>query len=115
METFNLAVTHLSLVVGTIGIVVILVGALRAALMFIKQGMLPLKDPKAAEYSSIRLVLGGHIILGLDFLVAKDIMDTMLLTPGHDIWKELAILISVVTVRIVLTHFMLKEMRELAK
>ena len=114
MENFTLIITHLSLVVGTLGIVVIILGAVRAGFMFLAQGFTRLKDPRAAEFANIRLVLGGHIILGLDFLVAKDIMDTMLLEPGDEIWKELAILGTVVAVRIVLTHFMLKEMRELS-
>lgn len=99
-------VENLSMLIGVVGIGVILVGALKGLYYY-----LVTKDEH--NFQHVRLVLGSHIILGLDFMVGKDIIDTMLLDSGAEFWRDLAGLITVVVIRIVLTHFMLQEIRDL--
>ena len=99
-------VANLSLLIGMIGISIILVGALKGLYYYVV-------TPDKHNFQHVRLVLGSHIILGLDFMVGKDIIDTLLLDAGIEFWSDLASLITVVTIRIVLTHFMLQEIREL--
>lgn len=109
-EAYFLIVSHCSLAVGTIGLIIILLGALRSTVMYLGS----LFGSSDYSFSKIRLVLGGHIVLGLDFLVGQDIMNTVLLERNAHFWQGIAELVIVVAVRIILTHFMIKEMKELA-
>jgi len=106
VEHILAVITWLSLLIGVIGILIIVWGALKAFLIF-------LRHHTHEDFQHIRLELGSHVILGLDFLVGKDIIDTLLLDTGARFWEDLAGLGTVVAIRIILTHFMLKEIREL--
>jgi uncharacterized membrane protein len=110
-ETYIQIVSYCSLAVGSVGLFIILIGALRATFMYLGS----LTKASDRQFSETRLVLGGHIVLGLDFLVAQDIMNTILLDRNEHFWQGLAELVTVVIVRVVLTHFMIKEMNELEK
>ena len=59
----------------------------------------------------LRVNFGSYLLLGLEFLIASDILKTVL-DPALD---ELAILGGVVVVRTVLSVFLNKEIRELAE
>jgi len=99
-------IAWISLLIGLIGIIIIVWGAVKAFSLFILHH-------KHEDFQRIRLELGSHVILGLDFLVGKDIIDPLLLDTGARFWEDLAGLGTVVAIRIILTHFMLKEIREL--
>ncbi|NCP67067.1 DUF1622 domain-containing protein [bacterium] len=98
-------VEGLSLFIGSIGIGIIVIGAVKGLYHYIVT-----RDEH--NFQHVRLVLGSHIILGLDFMVGKDIIDTILLDNGAEFWRDLAGLITVVSIRIILTHFMLKEVEQ---
>lgn len=107
MHTFVFnAVETLSLMIGAIGITIITIGAIKGSYHY-----LTTRDEH--NFQQVRLVLGSHIILGLDFMVGKDIIDTVLLDSGAEFWRDLAGLITVVFIRIILTHFMLKEVEQI--
>lgn len=109
MEEIIFAVVEsLSLLIGAIGIAIIVIGCLKALYHYVV-------TREEHNFQHVRLVLGSHIILGLDFMVGKDIIDTVLLDSGEAFWQDLASLITVVTIRIILTHFMLKEVAEAEK
>lgn len=59
----------------------------------------------------LRADFGSYLLLGLEFLIASDILKTVV-DPTLD---ELAILGGVVVVRTVLSVFLNKEIKELAK
>ncbi len=101
-------IEDLSLIIGMIGIFIIIIGAGKALYAFFMK-------PDTEDFQQVRLTLGAHVILGLDFLVGKDIIDTMLLDSGEwsQFWMDLTGLITVVTIRIVLNHFMLQEIQEI--
>ena len=101
-------IENLSLLIGVIGIAIILIGALKGIYHYVVT-----RDEH--NFQHVRLVLGSHIILGLDFMVGKDIIDTLLLDSGNEFWRDLAGLITVVSIRIILTHFMLQEIRGIKK
>ncbi len=107
-EAIYTVVEALSLLIGAIGIGIIVIGAIKGLWHYVAT-----RDEHNFQHT--RLVLGSHIILGLDFMVGKDIIDTILLDNGPEFWRDLAGLITVVTIRIVLTHFMLKEVAEAEK
>ena len=108
MITLNLhsIVEFVSPIIGFIGILVILIGAVHALFKYIF-------TEKGKSSISARVVLNHHLVLGLDFLVGKDIMDTFLLHPGTTEWLDLATLVTVVAVRIILSYFLEKEIDHL--
>lgn len=59
----------------------------------------------------LRADFGSYLLLGLEFLIASDILKTVV-DPTLD---ELAILGGVVVVRTILSVFLNKEIKELAK
>lgn len=109
MDILIAFVQSASFFIGLTGTTVIFIGSI----LGIYQYLVPKYD-----IQSVRLTLGTHIILGLDFMVGKDIIDTMLL-DGSDseklFWMDLAGLFTVVIIRIVLTHFTSKELREIER
>ena len=107
-ETIFTIVEGLSLFIGAIGISIIVVGSVKGLYYYVIT-----RDEH--NFQKVRLVLSSHIILGLDFMVGKDIIDTILLDSGPEFWRDLAGLITVVGIRIILTHFMLKEVEEANK
>ena len=55
------------------------------------------------------------MLLGLDFLVCKDLIDTLLLDSGAEFWRDLAGLSIIVCIRIVLSVLAQKEIHELER
>ena len=89
--------------IGIAGVCIIVTGAAKGFWEYIA------KSEK--HFPQIRITLGTNLVLGLDFLVGKDIIDTLLLgTDGHSIYEDLLSLVVIVGIRIILTHFLLKEL-----
>ena len=107
MEAFLFKIIgEISFLIGVVGILVIVLGSLRAFFQYIF-------SIQKNNFERIRLTLGSHLILGLDFLVGKDIIDTLLLDSNEVFFTDLAGLITVVTIRIVLTFFTEKELEKI--
>ena len=60
---------------------------------------------KAAAFDKIRFDIGVHLLLGLEFLIAADIIRSVV-NPNLE---QLAILGGIVTIRTVLSYFLGKE------
>lgn len=56
----------------------------------------------------IRIELGQHLALGLEFLVGKDIVDTII-DPS---WEDLGKLGAIIIIRTVLSIFLARELKE---
>ncbi len=109
MESNILEIIHYaSFTIGIVGILIIIIGAIRGFYHY-------LLHLRADNFAQIRYEVGSHIILGLDFLVGKDIIDTMLIDANNPekFWMDLAALLTVVTIRIILTYFIQKEIADL--
>ena len=108
MDQINIIIEYLSLFIGGIGVLIIFLGALKGLYEYI--------FISSKHIQEVRLTLSSHLILGLDFMVGKDVIDTMLLVNhGDNFWKELAALVIVVIIRITLTVTMEKEIETLRK
>jgi uncharacterized membrane protein len=83
---------------------VIIISVIMAVISFLKILRNPIKD-QIMEKESIRLRLARGILLALDFEIGSDIIKTMQI-PGI---KELLILGVIVTIRIVLSWSLSKE------
>lgn len=97
-------VDALVLLVEAVGAVVIFVGALLAALQFLR--VLPRRNPDA--FVSVRLTLGRYLALGLEFQLASDVLRTAI-APSFD---ELGKLAAVAAIRTALNFFLAREIRE---
>ncbi len=96
---------YIVLFAGFIGILVISIGILKALYYFIRN----------KSFWEIRIILVKHIMLGLDFLIARDIIETVILKSDNSLWIDLAALILIIVIRVVFSYFAEKEMDQLTE
>lgn len=93
-----------------IGIAVVLWGAIEGLirlLLRIKSALTGTASP--APISRIRSAIGEKTALGLDFFLAGDIIQTIVIPS----WESLAMLGGIVVIRTVIAFFLNKDLREL--
>lgn len=94
--------------VSGIGVLIVLVGVVEAAWRFLRlrfdgqEGHTHL----LLQTDFIRERLGAHLLLGLDFFVAADIIKSTLAPT----WENVGILAAIVAIRIALSYFLSREM-----
>jgi len=93
----------LGAIIGSIGVTVIFVGCLRGLYLFLKKFF-----TNNALLADIRIEIGHYLALGLEFLVAKDIIETIV----QPTWDELGKLAAIITLRTLLTLFLAHEVKE---
>lgn len=101
-----------ALVISVLSIAVVIYGTVIALVAFVKNEFHRLKNNYDVQYLRIlRADLGTYLLLGLEFLIAADILKTIL-EPGM---QELLVLGGVVILRTVLSFFLNKEIQEIDK
>lgn len=96
-------------IVSLLGVFVILWGAVVGIKCFIKECQKKVKRTDALD--EMRLRFGRTIVLGLEFIVAADVIDT---TMAPD-YYSVGILASLVAIRTLLTFFMNQELNHLSE
>lgn len=91
-------------VIGYIGVMIMAYGGVKSALHFMlstirKQNHLP----------HIRIELGKHLALGLEFLVGKDIIESIM----QPTWDELGKLAAIIALRTAVTLMLSWELKEI--
>ncbi len=94
---------NIAFIVGLIGVTVIVVGVLVGFYFYIAR----------KTFWKVRVSLVKHILLGLDFLIARDIIETVILKSNSALWIDLASLVLIIAIRVIFTIFAEKEMNEL--
>ena len=92
-------------VIEAFGALVVVVGSTRTVVQYLRSCMGPGPDRMA----SLRIQLGQSMVMGLEFLVAADILRTAL-TPT---WNEMLLLAALIGLRTVLNYFVELELRTL--
>lgn len=95
-----------------IGIAVVLWGALEGLfklLVHVKSALL--RKASGMQIRNIRSAIGEKTALGLDFFLAGDIIQTIMVPS----WESLAILGGIVVIRTVIAFFLNKDLRELSE
>ncbi len=88
---------------------IIIWGVIVSAFQFIKNEFSKNSDnEKAMKRGYIRASLGSYILLGLEVLIAADIIDTI----AHPELNEIIILIVIVFIRTFISYFLQKEIKE---
>jgi uncharacterized membrane protein len=98
------AVDTLVRLVEATGVVIIFIGAVLAAIGFVRA--LPRRDPDS--FVPVRLTLARFLALGLEFQLASDILRTAI-APS---FEELGKLAAVAAIRTALNYFLSREVRE---
>ena len=76
IEMFRNVVEQVGLVIDAVGVLVVVIGIVMAAIR-----LLTLPSAPLGKYKQFRQDLGRGILLGLEFLVAADIIRTVAVTP----------------------------------
>ncbi len=98
---------NVTLVVGVIGILIILWGVFIGLFRFIQLESRRLKRENICKKRDVlRYHLSSYLLLGLEFLVAADVIHTI----SKPSLREIAILGSIVGIRTLLNFFLNKEL-----
>jgi uncharacterized membrane protein len=93
-DTVDAAMHLIATAIEIVGVGIIVLGALIAAVLFLRRGIGGSEWEKA--YDGFRADLGRGILLGLEFLVAADIIGTVAVAPT---FKSLGVLAAIVLIR----------------
>lgn len=94
-------------IIGYVGIVIMLVGLVKSLWLFVSRQLLRQED----ILSAIRIELGQHLALGLEFLVGKDIIESLV----NPTWDDLGKLAAIIVLRTILTIFLQRELKEVER
>ncbi len=101
------ALNYIAIGISIAGSIIIIWGVLTTIFLFCKTEKDRLINIKLQNNSSaIRNQFSGYLILGLDFMLAADIIHTI----HNPILKELYVLAMIVGIRSVISFFLSKEM-----
>ena len=103
-------VNVVSFALNIVGVLIILFGAVVALLDFLKKEIFAKSDLVKLN-ESIRIRLGSYLVFGLEFFIAGDIIKTII-TPT---WDTLGMLGAIVVIRTILSYFLTKDLRSVAK
>jgi uncharacterized membrane protein len=103
---------YISLGIGALGIFIVLWGVILGFIEFIStQAAFFSKGRKPVPLEKIRIDLGRYLLLGLEFLIAADIIRTIV-KPSLE---EVAVLVAIVAIRTVISFFLNKEIERLGQ
>ncbi len=97
--------SYLVPLVESFGVLVIMVGALRTITKYLRSCI----GHTNQRMTSLRNQLGQSMVMGLEFLVAADILRTALAPT----WNDMLLLASLVGLRTILNYFMERELKAL--
>jgi uncharacterized membrane protein len=111
--SFQSILDYISLVIGGLAVLIIVYGIIVGLLEFSRAEWRNLKVSRVRSYDfqNIRHDVGFHLLLGLEFLIAADIIRTVIRTS----LEELAILGGIVAIRTVLSYFLGREISQYKK
>ena len=102
--------TLLSLIIGVMGIIIIVWGILLVSVEFLQtEYLVLLRKNVTTDKHALRQQLGSYILLGLEFMIAGDIIHT-LIKPDREALIELG---AIVAIRTVISYFLNKELETL--
>ena len=100
----------LAIIMSVISLLIVTYGALIAmVLFFINEFKRFTGKYSTTNIRRLRSVFGTYLLLGLEFLIASDILKTVL----EPTFQELIILAGIVVIRTILSVFLNKEIKEL--
>jgi uncharacterized membrane protein len=102
---------HLGVGVSMVGVLIIVYGVMVGLLRFVRSEVHALNGTKVdAERRHLRHLLGYYLLLGLEFLIAADIIET-LMKPTVNGFNDFIVLGSTIVVRTVISWSLDKELK----
>ena len=98
------SVNVLRLAVEAAGMAIIAIGALGAAVGYVRT----LIRSDSSGFTDVRLSFARHLVLALEFQLASDLLSTAM-APG---WPEIGMLAAVAAIRTFLNYFLNLEMQQ---
>jgi len=98
--------------IEALGIAVVIWGAIEGLFGLMLRIKIALcREQQGVPISHIRVAIGEKTALGLDFFLAGDIIQTIIIPS----WESLAMLGGIVVIRTIIAFFLNKDLRELAE
>ncbi len=98
---------HTSFGIGIFGVLVIVFGVARGLVRFVRAELRGMRNVDVEDdRKRLRQVLGYYLLLGLEFLIAADIIDTLMKPSPQD----LLVLGSIVLIRTVISYSLNAEL-----
>lgn len=110
MAAFHDVVNVISFVLNIAGALIILFGVSISIFEFLKKEIFTRGDLIKSN-ETIRINLGSYLVLGLELFIAGDIVKTII-TPT---WQSLGMLGAIVVIRTILSYFLTKDLKGVAK
>jgi uncharacterized membrane protein len=99
---------HASFGIGVLGVLVIVFGVLSGLVRFVRAELSAARGLVVdEERKKLRHVLGYYLLLGLEFLIAADIIDTLMKPRVQD----LAVLGAIVIIRTIISYSLNAELK----
>ena len=99
---------HASIAISVLGVLVIVLGVFAGVSRFLRSEILAMQGKNVAGIRQrLRHALGYYLLLGLEFLIAADIIDT-LMKPSV---KDLIVLGTIVVIRTIISYSLNMELR----
>jgi uncharacterized membrane protein len=111
LEALNATLILIKRILALLGALVILIGAIYATFRFLMRLFMSQQQHQVLNVDRVRLDLGRSIALGLEFIIASDIIETTT-TPDY---YSLGILGFLVVIRTFLNYFLNKDLNSLSK
>jgi len=108
MDTLHSVINSVNLLLNILGALIIIWGVLISLVEFLKKEIVG-KDKTMQLNETIRIRLGGYLVLALEFFIAGDIIKTII-TPT---WESLGILGAIVVIRTVLSYFLTMDLKKI--
>ncbi len=94
--------------IEAVGVGVVLWGALEGFVRLSRHAwQLVTRLPAVESLGSIRLVIGEKMVLGLEFFLAGDVIQTIIVPS----WESLGILAGIVGIRSIIVYFLERDLR----
>ena len=106
------AIAYIVPLTELLGVAVVTWGSVHGLILLMQRGwdLLCSREP-GSSLRDIRIAIGEKMALGLDFFLAGDIIQTIMIPS----WESLAILGGIVVIRTVIAFFLNKDLRELSE
>lgn len=103
-------VNFVTILISVVGAAIIIYGAVFAFYLFIKDLLKRFHKNITLNIDHIRLVFGRYIILGLEFFIAADMIETIYVPT----FQEIGVLASLIGIRTILSFFLTRELEKLS-
>lgn len=108
MDTLHGIINNINLVLNIMGALIIIWGVCIALFEFIKNEIGD-RSKTTQLNETMRIRLGGYLVLALEFFIAGDIIKTII-TPT---WESLGILGAIIVIRTVLSYFLTIDLKKI--